>query len=154
MSNPSPSIPIPVEPRPKRPIELSPLIGYGTNVDEKQAGEAPFLNEKLFYYSQPQTTPSPTYLPPYSAVAGASEEAYTKFLEDYPRMFFFSDLFEAQYSYTYRVPQDYYCRWTTSIGIHKIETQWRNLCRLYWRRVIPRKAAQGPPRVSEHKCPR
>lgn len=89
--NTSPSIPLPVEPRPKRPAAISPLIDYDSNPGRQE-----------FYYSQPQTTPSPTYLPPYSAFADASEEEYTKFLKEYPRMYICNDS-----SHNAHVPTEY-----------------------------------------------
>ncbi len=86
MNNTSASTPLPVEPHPRWPAVLSPLIGFDSTTGEQQTREIPFLDEKHFYYSQTQSTPSPTYLPPYSAFADASEEAYSNFLKDYPRM--------------------------------------------------------------------
>lgn len=84
------SIALSTEPRPKRPTALSRLIGCGSAMDEQQPEETPFLNEKLFYHSQPQATPALAYLPPYSDASDPAEEAYAKFLKDYPRMYIYS----------------------------------------------------------------
>lgn len=81
------SIALPTHPRPKRPTALSRLIGCGSTTNEQQVEETSFVDEKFFYNSQPKAIPALAYLTPYSDAQDPADEAYAKFLKDYPRMY-------------------------------------------------------------------